>query len=222
MAVVLRHREAELDHRVAAVGEQALRGSRDRSTPWRRRARRSAAPTAPRRDARAPRRTRGLQAALLERGLDRVDALLDGGDGVMDVALVWHCGLLAGEGRRNIRSRHRSVTCSAPVGPLEKPRQEGVPPMSVIADVRAREILDSRGNPTVEVEVELDSGAHRPGGGAVGRLHRRARGGRTARRRQEALRRQGRPEGGRRRQWRDHGRCWRASTRSSRSRSTAP
>ena len=31
--------------------------------------------------------------------------------------------------------------------------------MSVIADVRAREILDSRGNPTVEVEVELESGA---------------------------------------------------------------
>ncbi len=31
--------------------------------------------------------------------------------------------------------------------------------MSAIADIRAREILDSRGNPTVEVEVELDSGA---------------------------------------------------------------
>jgi enolase len=31
--------------------------------------------------------------------------------------------------------------------------------MSAIADVRGREILDSRGNPTVEVEVELDSGA---------------------------------------------------------------
>ena len=31
--------------------------------------------------------------------------------------------------------------------------------MSAIADVRAREILDSRGNPTVEVEVELESGA---------------------------------------------------------------
>ena len=30
--------------------------------------------------------------------------------------------------------------------------------MSAIAEVRAREILDSRGNPTVEVEVELDSG----------------------------------------------------------------
>jgi enolase len=31
--------------------------------------------------------------------------------------------------------------------------------MSCIEDVRAREILDSRGNPTVEVEVRLDSGA---------------------------------------------------------------
>ena len=31
--------------------------------------------------------------------------------------------------------------------------------MSVIADIRAREILDSRGNPTVEVDVTLESGA---------------------------------------------------------------
>src|SRR5260370_1430926 len=31
--------------------------------------------------------------------------------------------------------------------------------MPVIADTHAREILDSRGNPTVEVEVTLDSGA---------------------------------------------------------------
>jgi enolase len=31
--------------------------------------------------------------------------------------------------------------------------------MSRIRDIRAREILDSRGNPTVEVEVDLDSGA---------------------------------------------------------------
>ena len=30
---------------------------------------------------------------------------------------------------------------------------------TVIEDVRAREILDSRGNPTVEVEVELENGA---------------------------------------------------------------
>jgi enolase 1/2/3 len=31
--------------------------------------------------------------------------------------------------------------------------------MSAIANVHAREVLDSRGNPTIEVEVELDSGA---------------------------------------------------------------
>ena len=31
--------------------------------------------------------------------------------------------------------------------------------MSIITDVYAREILDSRGNPTVEVEVTLESGA---------------------------------------------------------------
>ena len=31
--------------------------------------------------------------------------------------------------------------------------------MSVILDIRSREILDSRGNPTVEVEVITESGA---------------------------------------------------------------
>ena len=31
--------------------------------------------------------------------------------------------------------------------------------MSIIIDILGREILDSRGNPTVEVEVELESGA---------------------------------------------------------------
>jgi Enolase len=31
--------------------------------------------------------------------------------------------------------------------------------MSTIADVRGRQVLDSRGNPTVEVDVTLDSGA---------------------------------------------------------------
>ena len=31
--------------------------------------------------------------------------------------------------------------------------------MTAIIDIHAREILDSRGNPTVEVEVELESGA---------------------------------------------------------------
>ena len=32
--------------------------------------------------------------------------------------------------------------------------------MSAIIDITAREILDSRGNPTVEVDVVLESGAH--------------------------------------------------------------
>src|SRR5579872_5155624 len=32
--------------------------------------------------------------------------------------------------------------------------------MSLIADIRAREIVDSRGNPTVEADVILASGAH--------------------------------------------------------------
>ena len=31
--------------------------------------------------------------------------------------------------------------------------------MTIIADVYAREVLDSRGNPTVEVDVLLESGA---------------------------------------------------------------
>src|SRR5215475_13691091 len=31
--------------------------------------------------------------------------------------------------------------------------------MTAITDIRAREILDSRGNPTVEVDVTLESGA---------------------------------------------------------------
>ena len=31
--------------------------------------------------------------------------------------------------------------------------------MSIIERVHGREVFDSRGNPTVEVEIELDSGA---------------------------------------------------------------
>ena len=57
--------------------------------------------------------------------------------------------------------------------------------------VVGREILDSRGNPTVEVEVVLASGAHRAGGRPERRVDRRARGRRAARRRR-SLRRQGR------------------------------
>ena len=57
--------------------------------------------------------------------------------------------------------------------------------------IHARQILDSRGNPTVEVDVRLDSGALRPRRGALGRLDRRVRGDRAARRRRR-LGRQGR------------------------------
>ena len=34
--------------------------------------------------------------------------------------------------------------------------------MSIITDIHARQILDSRGNPTVEVDVTLDSGTKGP------------------------------------------------------------
>ena len=69
--------------------------------------------------------------------------------------------------------------------------------------VHGREILDSRGNPTVEVDVHARRRRARARGGAVRRVDRRTRGARAARRRQGALRRQGRPEGGRERQRRD-------------------
>ena len=69
--------------------------------------------------------------------------------------------------------------------------------MTAIIDIVAREILDSRGNPTVEVDVTLEDGsmgrAAVPSGASTGR----ARSGRIARRRQEPLRRQRRHQGGR-------------------------
>ena len=75
--------------------------------------------------------------------------------------------------------------------------------MTAIVDIIGREILDSRGNPTVEVDVVLEDGSRGRAGGAVGRFDRGARGGRTARRRQEALSRQGRAQRGRGGQRRD-------------------
>jgi enolase len=42
---------------------------------------------------------------------------------------------------------------------IRKVRPAGRAAMSAIADIVAREILDSRGNPTIEVDVVLDSGA---------------------------------------------------------------
>ena len=44
--------------------------------------------------------------------------------------------------------------------------------MSTIIDIHAREILDSRGNPTVEVDVLLDDRDERPGVEVAGRLAR--------------------------------------------------
>ena len=63
--------------------------------------------------------------------------------------------------------------------------------LSTIEHIVGREVLDSRGNPTVEVEVVLDSGATGRAIVPSGRLDRPVRGGRAARRRRP-LRRQGR------------------------------
>ena len=46
--------------------------------------------------------------------------------------------------------------------------------MTAIADIIGRQILDSRGNPTVEVDVMLEDGFHGPRRRAVGRIDRRA------------------------------------------------
>ena len=70
---------------------------------------------------------------------------------------------------------------------------------AIIESVLAREILDSRGNPTVEVDITLESGLVATRGRPVGRVDRRARGAGAARRRQEALPRQGRAQGVRKR-----------------------
>ena len=44
--------------------------------------------------------------------------------------------------------------------------------MIEIVDVLGREILDSRGNPTVEVEVYLEDGGHGPCRCSLRRFHR--------------------------------------------------
>ena len=78
--------------------------------------------------------------------------------------------------------------------------------MFAIEEILAREILDSRGNPTVEVDCVLECGRGGHGRGALGRLHRQPRGARAARRRR-ALPRQGRRQGGRLRPRRDRARA---------------
>ncbi len=66
--------------------------------------------------------------------------------------------------------------------------------MGAIEHIHARQILDSRGNPTVEAEVTLDSGAIGPRRGALGCVDGRVRGHRATRRRR-AMGRQGRRQG---------------------------
>ena len=48
--------------------------------------------------------------------------------------------------------------------------------MSAIAEIRGRQILDSRGNPTVEADVRLISGAFGRAVAPSGRLDRQSRG----------------------------------------------
>jgi enolase len=48
------------------------------------------------------------------------------------------------------------------------------PNMAAIADITAREFLDSRGNPTIEVDVVFESGAMGRAAVLSGRLHRGA------------------------------------------------
>ena len=73
--------------------------------------------------------------------------------------------------------------------------------MATIELVGAREILDSRGNPTVEVEVALDDGTLARAAVPSRRLHRRLRGGRAARRRRDRYGGKGVQQGRRRPCW---------------------
>jgi enolase len=54
--------------------------------------------------------------------------------------------------------------------------------MLEITGIAAREILDSRGNPTVEVEIEIDGAVVGRAAVPFGRFDGRARGARAARR----------------------------------------
>src|SRR5581483_4348224 len=70
---------------------------------------------------------------------------------------VRRAGRAGGRARRGRRAR-MDVAAAHRAGPLVRPC-EGGRGLSRITQVHARQILDSRGNPTVEVEVELASGA---------------------------------------------------------------
>ena len=100
--------------------------------------------------------------------------------------------------RRNERDAGVSGVPSRGGDPVET-RPMGFTQKAIIESVLAREILDSRGNPDRRgrrrAGVRRDRHRRRP----VGRVDRRARGAGAARRRQEALPRQGRAQGVRQR-----------------------
>src|SRR5438034_8955349 len=58
-----------------------------------------------------------------------------------------------------LKNPHPAAASRRPPSPAVRARVDRRAPMTAIADIHAREILDSRGNPTVEVDVTLDSGA---------------------------------------------------------------
>ena len=126
-------------------------------------------------------------------------------------------GLAASEGRSwDDLERRRAARLLRPRAP---DRRRIVSDMSQIEHVHARQILDSRGNPTVEVELSVRSGRVGPGRRAIGRIDRRVRGNRAARRRL-GLDGQGGDARRRQRQRGDRDRGPRAGRRRARPRST--
>src|SRR5207248_6985615 len=71
------------------------------------------------------------------------------------------------------RARVRDPSARRP-GPVLRPSEGNAIVSSPIAAVTGRQILDSRGNPTVEVELSLESGARGraavPSGASTGRF----------------------------------------------------
>ena len=116
----------------------------------------------------------GAAAAARAAGADLVWLVADADD--------WPSGSTRSSGSSRSRRPGSSRGARAASG-LGAERALDTEHMSRIEYVHAREILDSRGNPTVEVDVVARRRRVRPRGGALRRLHRRARGARAARRR---------------------------------------
>ena len=91
---------------------------------------------AARADARAARNAEGARRGGEARGISRA---------ATDACRVGPSDLTARSRTRHFATQHRSTSASRS-------------PMSAIVDVIAREILDSRGNPTIEADVVLESG----------------------------------------------------------------